>query len=153
MTEPKPTNERKPKYKIAPPGDDCDSLATDFLRHFNHTLGRDNYRHSARYQFLALAMTLRDRLMAGSNNTRHAYERHNSRRVCYLSMEFLLGRSLRNAELNLELDESLSQALNALGLDAEEIAAEEHDAGLGNGGLGRLAACFLDSCATLGLPR
>ncbi len=152
MTEPKPTNERKPKYKIALPGNDCDSLATDFLRHFNHTLGRDNYRHSARYQFLALAMTLRDRLMAGSNNTRHAYERHNSRRVCYLSMEFLLGRSLRNAELNLELDESLSQALNALGLDAEEIAAEEHDAGLGNGGLGRLAACFLDSCATLGLP-
>ncbi len=152
MTEPKPTNESRRAYSIDLPANDCDSLATDFLRHFNHTLGRDNYRHSARYQFLALAMTLRDRLMATSNHTRHAYEQHDSRRVCYLSMEFLLGRSLRNAALNLDISEPLSQALNALGLDEEEIAAEEHDAGLGNGGLGRLAACFLDSCATLGLP-
>jgi starch phosphorylase len=152
MTEPKPTNKSSEKYAIAPPANDCDSLATDFLRHFNHTLGRDNYSHSVRYQFLALAMTLRDRLMATSNDTRHAYEQHDSRRVCYLSMEFLLGRSLRNAALNLEISEPLSQALNALGLDEEEIVAEEHDAGLGNGGLGRLAACFLDSCATLGLP-
>jgi starch phosphorylase len=67
-------------------------------------------------------------------------------------MEYLLGRSLRNAALNLNLTDSLAEALNELGLNEEDIAAREHDAGLGNGGLGRLAACFLDSCATLGLP-
>ncbi len=128
------------------------SLAQDFRRYFSHTLGRDSYATSPHYQFVALAMTLRDHLMEGSNNTRHNYEKHNSRRVCYLSMEYLLGRSLRNAALNLNLTATLAEALNQLGLNEEDIAASEHDAGLGNGGLGRLAACFLDSCATLGLP-
>jgi len=92
------------------------------------------------------------RLMAGSNNTRHLYEHLDSRRACYLSMEYLLGRSLRNAILNLDLDTELAAALDQLGRDYEAISEQEHDAGLGNGGLGRLAACFLDSCATLGLP-
>ncbi|MCZ6724054.1 MAG: glycogen/starch/alpha-glucan phosphorylase, partial [Gammaproteobacteria bacterium] len=134
------------------PGHDSESLAQDFRRYFSHTLGRDSYRTSPNYQFIALAMTLRDRLMEGSNRTRHAYEQQDSRRVCYLSMEYLLGRSLRNAALNLDLSDALTDALNQLGLNEEDIAALEHDAGLGNGGLGRLAACFLDSCATLGLP-
>ena len=97
-------------------------------------------------------MTLRDRLMEGSNNTRHAYQLQDGRQVCYLSMEYLLGRSLRNAALNLDLEDAVADALDQLGLEAEAIAEQEHDAGLGNGGLGRLAACFLDSCATLGLP-
>ena len=138
--------------ELSPPGLDSVSLVQDFQRYFSRTLGRDSYRTSPYYQFIALAMTLRDRLMEGSNNTRHTYEQHDSRRVCYLSMEYLLGRSLRNAALNLNLDDSLAEALNQLGLCEEDIAAREHDAGLGNGGLGRLAACFLDSCATLGLP-
>jgi starch phosphorylase len=137
---------------LPPPGLDSKSLAQDFQRYFSHTLGRDNYRTSPYYQFIALAMTLRDRLMEGINKTRHNYEQHDSRRVCYLSMEYLLGRSLRNAALNLNLSGSLAEALNQLGLSEEDIAEREHDAGLGNGGLGRLAACFLDSCATLGLP-
>ena len=138
--------------ELPPSGLDSVSLTQDFQRYFSHTLGRDNYRTSPHYQFIALAMTLRDRLMEGSNKTRHQYEKHDSRRVCYLSMEYLLGRSLRNAALNLNLTETLAEALNQLGLSEEDIAAREHDAGLGNGGLGRLAACFLDSCATLGLP-
>jgi starch phosphorylase len=137
---------------IAPPGRDIDSLLQDFLQYFSHTLGRDHYQDPPHYEFIALAMTLRDRLMVGSNNTRHHYEQLDSRRVCYLSMEYLLGRSLRNATLNLNLDQQLSATLAQLGLDDEEISEQEHDAGLGNGGLGRLAACFLDSCATLGLP-
>ncbi|MDH3695465.1 MAG: glycogen/starch/alpha-glucan phosphorylase, partial [Gammaproteobacteria bacterium] len=73
-------------------------------------------------------------------------------KTCYLSLEYLLGRSLRNAILNLGLDRAVAQALETLGLKLEAIAEHEHDAGLGNGGLGRLAACFLDSCATLQLP-
>ena len=137
---------------LPPPGGDSTSLAQDFRRYFSHTLGRDSYPTSPHYQFIALAMTLRDRLMEGSNNTRHQYEQQDSRRVCYLSMEYLLGRSLHNAALNLNLSDELFEALTELGLSEEDIAAHEHDAGLGNGGLGRLAACFLDSCATLGLP-
>ncbi len=139
--------------EIAPPGLDSTSLAQDFRQYFNHTLGRDSRRHnSPHYEYLSMAMTLRDRLMAASNNTRHSYEQQDSRRVCYLSMEYLLGRSLRNAILNLDLTDEMATALGQLGLNEEEIVEQEHDAGLGNGGLGRLAACFLDSCATLGLP-
>jgi starch phosphorylase len=139
-------------FAIPAPGRDRDSLALDFCNYFSHTLGRDSYRKPPHYEFIALAMTLRDRLMAGSNATRHRYEKQDSRRVCYLSMEYLLGRSLRNAILNLNLDAELAAALEQLGRDYEAISEQEHDAGLGNGGLGRLAACFLDSCATLGLP-
>jgi starch phosphorylase len=139
-------------FTIAAPGRNSESLVRDFCNYFTHTLGRDSYHQPPHYEFIALAMTLRDRLMTGSNNTRHQYEQLDSRRVCYLSMEYLLGRSLRNATLNLDLDTELAEALNQLGLDDEEISAQEQDAGLGNGGLGRLAACFLDSCATLGLP-
>ncbi len=142
---------KKPR-SVAPPGQDSVSIVEDFQQYFSHTLGRDSRRNSPQYEFLALAMTLRDRLMAGSNQTRHAYEREDSRRVCYLSMEYLLGRSMRNATLNLDLNKALDEALNQLGLEQEVIFETEHDAGLGNGGLGRLAACFLDSCATLGLP-
>ncbi|MFT5504644.1 MAG: starch phosphorylase [Gammaproteobacteria bacterium] len=138
---------------IAPPGLDSSSLAHDFQRYFNHTLGRDSrLQNSPHYEFIALAMTLRDRLMTASNNTRHTYEQLDSRRVCYMSMEYLLGRSLRNACLNLNLSDEVSNALEQLGLNEEDIIEQERDAGLGNGGLGRLAACFLDSCATLGLP-
>ena len=137
---------------VEAPVRDSNSLVRDFQRYFTHTLGRDSYRNPPHYEFMAIAMTLRDHLMAGSNNTRHHYEKLDSRRVCYLSMEYLLGRSLRNAALNLDLDQELATALEHLGLVDEEINEQEHDAGLGNGGLGRLAACFLDSCATLGLP-
>ena len=137
---------------VESPVRDSNSLVQDFQRYFTHTLGRDSYRNPPHYEFMAIAMTLRDHLMAASNNTRHHYEKLDSRRVCYLSMEYLLGRSLRNAALNLDLDKELATALEHLGLADEDINEQEHDAGLGNGGLGRLAACFLDSCATLGLP-
>ncbi len=139
-------------FAIPPPGRDSDSLVQDFCNYFSHTLGRNHYQQPPRYEFIALAMTVRDRLMADRNRTREQYARQDSRRVCYLSMEYLLGRSLRNAALNLDIDQQVRSALEQVGLDEEEICEQEHDAGLGNGGLGRLAACFLDSCATLGLP-
>ena len=131
---------------------DADGIATDLRRYFCNTLGRDRISTSPHYLYTALAFTLRDRLMERLNKTRHAYEQRNSRRTCYLSMEYLMGRSLTNAMLNLGGTDSVHQALAELGLRLEEVAQYEHDAGLGNGGLGRLAACLLDSCATLGLP-
>jgi len=128
------------------------SLSSDFRHYFSHTLGRDKRCRSSHYPYKALALTLRDRLMERWKNTRYAYEEADCRHTYYLSLEFLMGRALGNMMLNLDVEQPVRQALYELGLDLEEIAESEHDAGLGNGGLGRLAACFLDSCATLQLP-
>ncbi len=135
-----------------PLGMDRDNLRADFKYHFNYTLGRDKHTRSAHYFYAALAQTLRDRIMERWKATRFAYEGAECKRVFYLSLEFLMGRSLGNAMLNLGVRQETEQALLELGLVLEEVAQAEHDAGLGNGGLGRLAACFLDSCATLQLP-
>lgn len=131
---------------------DAKSLAADIRRHFNHTLGCDIHSKHAYHLYEAVAMTLRDRLMDRWKNTHYTYRIHNCKRAYYLSLEFLMGRSLGNAVINLDITEETRQALRQLGLALEDIENIEHDAGLGNGGLGRLAACFLDSCATLQLP-
>jgi glycogen phosphorylase len=131
---------------------DAQSLAHDFRRHFAHTLGRDRNCRSTHYPYRALALTVRDRLMDRWKHTRYAYEETQCRHAYYLSLEYLLGRSLSNAMLNLGITDAAAQGLYDLGVQLEEIAGCEPDAGLGNGGLGRLAACFLDSCATLQLP-
>ena len=133
-------------------GMDADSIVDDFRRYFSHTLGRDQMCVAAYHVYTSLALSLRDRLVERWKNTQYAYEEMQSKRAYYLSLEFLMGRALGNAMLNLEVDQPTEEALRKLGLDLEEIAEQEHDAGLGNGGLGRLAACFLDSCATLQLP-
>ncbi|GAB6047611.1 glycogen/starch/alpha-glucan phosphorylase [Methyloparacoccus murrellii] len=127
-------------------------LARDIAQHFNYTLGRDKSCKSAYYAYTSLALTVRDRLMERWKNTLQAYREADSKRAYYLSLEFLMGRALSNAMLNLGLDRPLHKALQGLGLELEELADIEVDAGLGNGGLGRLAACFVDSCATLQLP-
>jgi len=128
---------------------DKSSIKSDFLRYFHHTLGRDCVDAAPRYQYTALALAVRDRLVERAKHTRR---RQQSRQLCYLSMEYLLGRSLRSALLNLGLTGPVAEALEEIGLDLEQVSGYERDAGLGNGGLGRLAACFLDSCATLRLP-
>ncbi len=138
--------------QMATSGLAADALSQDFLRYFSHTLGRDHFEASGEYLFPAFALTVRDRLNVRLNATRRAYEEQHSRRTCYLSLEYLLGRSLRNALINLDADDAAHAALERLGLSLENVEEAEHDAGLGNGGLGRLAACFLDSCASLGLP-
>ena len=137
---------------LAPLGTDADTLREDFRRHFTHTMGRDRYCRSTHYPFEALAKTLRDRLLERAKATRYAYDEAKCKRAYYLSLEFLMGRALGNAMLNLDMDDASREALRQLGFDLEELAESEPDAGLGNGGLGRLAACFLDSCATLQLP-
>ncbi|CAH1197931.1 Glycogen phosphorylase [Candidatus Nitrotoga sp. BS] len=131
---------------------DVGSIVKDFRRYFSHTLGRDKLSESAYYVYTSLSLALRDRLVERWKKTQQAYDEQNSKRTYYLSLEFLMGRALGNAMLNLEVEPSISGALKKLGLVMEEIIDQEHDAGLGNGGLGRLAACFLDSCATLQLP-
>jgi starch phosphorylase len=131
---------------------DVKSLSDSFRHYYNYTLGRDNGDGSVHYGFAALAMAVRDRLMERWKATQRAAIESDSARTCYLSMEFLMGRALNNAMLNLEIHEEIKAALTELGVELEEIEDGEHDAGLGNGGLGRLAACFLDSCATLQLP-
>ncbi len=136
-----------------PPADnDQQSLGDDFQRYFGRTLGRDKRHCTHHYLYEALAYTVRDRLMDRWKNTRAAYQDKDARRTCYLSLEFLMGRSLGNAMLNLGITDTVAKMLYDYGIELEELADAEHDAGLGNGGLGRLAACFLDSCATLQLP-
>jgi starch phosphorylase len=137
---------------LPPLGMDVHSLVDDFRHYYTHTLGRDRHSRSAHYAYQALVLTLRDRLMERWKSTRYAYEAADGKHAYYLSLEFLIGRTLGNAMLNLGLAGEAPLALQCLGLELEDLAEAEHDAGLGNGGLGRLAACFLDSCATLQLP-
>jgi starch phosphorylase len=105
-----------------------------------------------REHYEAMARCMRDILSQRWRRTEHTYARENPKRVYYLSLEFLIGRSLANNILNLRLDPVARRIVDEAGLDATAIFEEEPDAGLGNGGLGRLAACFLDSMATLQLP-
>ena len=129
---------------------DNNTFADDLSRHFYFTLGRDKVNESHHYLYDALAITIRDRLVAQWRQTR--LNRINERSVAYISLEFLMGRTLNNAVLNLDLDETVRESLKGYCCELEEVETAEHDAGLGNGGLGRLAACFLDSCASLALP-
>ncbi len=107
---------------------------------------------SARERFEAFSSSIRDVLAQRWVLTKTTYERENAKRIYYLSMEFLLGRSLANNVTNLLLDPLVQQAVQEKGIDWVELVEQEPDAGLGNGGLGRLAACFLDSMATMHLP-
>jgi len=151
----KPLRRSKPTpelYESPALGMDGDALALDARRYFSHFLGRDRNCRSSHYPYHAFVLALRDRLLERGKRTRVAYEDQDAKQAYYLSLEFLMGRALNNALLNLGVNISAAAALTKLGLDLEELVDVEHDAGLGNGGLGRLAACFLDSCATLQLP-
>ncbi len=139
-------------FATPPLGMDEQGIADDFRRYYAHTLGRDRDNRSAYYAYKALANTLRDRLMERWKRTRQAHDEAGCKRTHYLSLEFLMGRTLSNALLNLGVDSVTESGFSLMGLHLEELASCEPDAGLGNGGLGRLAACFLDSCATLQLP-
>ena len=105
-----------------------------------------------RERYEAVARSVRDVLSQRWLRTEQTYERENPKRVYYLSMEFLIGRSLANNVTNLLLDPLVRRDVDQKGVDWIELLGQEPDAGLGNGGLGRLAACFLDSMATLQLP-
>lgn len=102
--------------------------------------------------YMMLAYTVRDRLLQRWLNTLETYIRKDVRVVCYLSAEFLMGPHLQNAMVNMGVEEQMDKALEASGLNMQELIEQEDEPGLGNGGLGRLAACYLDSLATLEIP-
>ncbi|MBW3630504.1 MAG: glycogen/starch/alpha-glucan family phosphorylase, partial [Gemmatimonadetes bacterium] len=120
--------------------------------HITYTLALDASRATERDVYMSTAWAVRDQLAERWAATQHRYEREDVKRVYYLSLEFLMGRTLGNALLNLGLHAETAAALVPLSYRLEELEEREPDAGLGNGGLGRLAACYLDSMATLELP-
>ncbi|MBI5917909.1 MAG: glycogen/starch/alpha-glucan phosphorylase [Nitrosomonadales bacterium] len=122
---------------------------TDHMVYFN---SKNHVNATTRDWFQSSAYTVRDRLVERWIETMQRYYEQDAKRIYYLSLEFLMGRTLSNAMLNLEIDEPCKAALYELGQAFEVVADIEPDAALGNGGLGRLAACFLDSMATLDLP-
>ena len=131
---------------------DADAILADTIHYHSRMLGRRTFRKHENFLYQALVYATRERLMERWINTRTNLERSQGKRACYISLEFLMGRLLRNALLSLGVTEQTEEALHRLGVELEDLHEQELDAGLGNGGLGRLAACFLDSCATLGLP-
>jgi starch phosphorylase len=129
-----------------------EAIKETFLRHRKTSLAKDEYTATSHDNYISLALTVREMLIERWIKTQQSYYDQDAKRVYYLSLEFLIGRTLGNALINLGVFDECESAMKELGLDLEEIRGEERDAGLGNGGLGRLAACFLDSMATMGLP-
>ena len=127
-------------------------LQRDFLNNLFFVMGKFPGLASQHDYYLALAYTVRDRLLARWVDTAETYMRKGSRTVAYLSAEYLLGPHLGNNILNLGIEKPLREAVSELGLNYHLLLDEEGEPGLGNGGLGRLAACFLDSLATLEIP-
>ncbi|OPY82027.1 MAG: Maltodextrin phosphorylase [Syntrophorhabdus sp. PtaU1.Bin153] len=131
---------------------DVDAIRRSLADRLTHDLAKDMYSATDRDKFQALALSVRERISERWIRTQQQYYSVDAKRVYYLSLEFLLGRLLQNYVLNLGLSDEYGQATHALGITYEDAAELEWDAGLGNGGLGRLAACFLDSLATLQYP-
>ena len=133
-------------------GTDVESLHRSFAQHLECSLAKDTYSATMLDIYKSLAYTVRDRMVERWIATQQTYYDKDVKRVYYLSLEFLMGRTLGNSLINLDLLDRVEQASRELGYELEELREVEWDAGLGNGGLGRLAACFLDSMATLELP-
>lgn len=127
-------------------------LQDDFAWHLRYTLAKDRYTSTDRDLYQSLALSVRDRMIERWIATQNTYHSQNVKRVYYLSLEFLIGRLLGTNVLNLQMEQYCREAMETIGLDWNKLRDYEEDAGLGNGGLGRLAACFLDSMSTLGLP-
>ena len=128
-----------------------EGLKEDFAWHLRYSLAKGDSRATARDQYTAFANAVRDRIVERWIETQEEYGRQNTKRVYYLSLEFLIGRLLGNNVINLKADQLCREALKDYGIDWNDLRDYESDAGLGNGGLGRLAACYIDSMSTLDL--
>ena len=128
------------------------AFAASIRQHMRYSLGKKWEKPSNRDLFMAIALTVRDWMIDRMLATEERCQKVQAKRLYYLSMEYLIGRSLSNNLANLGLLEPCRESLLAMGVDLEEVRESEADAALGNGGLGRLAACFLDSLATLDMP-
>mgnify|MGYP006079236949 CR=1 FL=1 len=129
-----------------------EEIKTTILQHLTRTLGRDPKTANTREWWLTTSLTVRDYMMDRYMKTQAGHHQKNTRRVYYLSLEYLMGQLLNNSLFSTGLEKQVSKALEELGVDLKDILELEPDMGLGNGGLGRLASCFLDSLATLDLP-
>ncbi|MBT4288946.1 MAG: glycogen phosphorylase, partial [Deltaproteobacteria bacterium] len=123
-----------------------------FKRRMALSIAHDMDNSTALDKYRALAYAVRDQNLSKWLKTQETYYQKNPKRIYYLSLEYLMGRTLKNNLLNLGIDAEVGLALEEIGFSLEDISELEHDAGLGNGGLGRLAACFIDSMATMELP-
>ncbi|MDZ4727613.1 MAG: glycogen/starch/alpha-glucan phosphorylase [Leptospira sp.] len=131
---------------------DLNSLEKQFSHHLEYTIGKSRYTVKNEDIYKALGHTVRDFLIDRLNVTNERYRSENPKQVFYFSLEFLMGRTLLNALINLGLYDVVNEMIDGFGFQLSEVLEFEMDAGLGNGGLGRLAACFLDSMATLNIP-
>src|SRR5215470_7198867 len=144
---------------------DAESIKRGFLNHLEFTLAELPHHVDSRWEpYYSLALAVRDRLIERWIHTQETYYQNDAKRVYYLSLEFLMGRTLGNSLVNLGIVDEAAKAMHGIGVDEaakglnevgyelEDLREAEWDAGLGNGGLGRLAACFVDSLATLELP-
>jgi len=128
------------------------AVISAFKNHLLYSQAKDSYSATKQDIYNSTALVCRDRLMERWIKTQQLYYEKDVKRVYYLSLEFLIGRTLGNSLINLDMYNDTADALKKIGYDLEEVRESEWDAGLGNGGLGRLAACFMDSMATLQLP-
>ena len=133
-------------------GHSAKDIAQDFAEQLKYNFDADVYHTTEEARYQAISMAIRDRIIHQWDISRKTQRAKSAKRVYYLSLEFLMGRAMTNNIINLGLEKPVRDALSSLGYQLEDLAAQEPDAGLGNGGLGRLAACFLDSLATLEIP-
>ncbi|KAJ9243937.1 CAZyme family GT35 [Paecilomyces variotii] len=148
---PEPLREAWKKY--SPKGfTNKDDFEKELVRHVETTLARSLFNCDELAAYSGTALAFRDRLIIEWNKTQQRQTFADKKRVYYLSLEFLMGRALDNAMLNVGLKDVAKDGLGELGFRIEDVISQEHDAALGNGGLGRLAACLLDSMATLNYP-
>lgn len=139
-------------WPSAPYPSNVQAIKENIIHHLMSFQGRDPERSGAQDVYKALAYTMRDLMVQKWISTQKTFYAKEKKRVYYLSLEFLIGRSLGNSVINLGIMQDVKQAVEELGFDIDEIREQEEDAALGNGGLGRLAACFMDSIATLKIP-
>jgi starch phosphorylase len=146
------SNPQQNGFKYDYLGSDTKAIHRSVSNHLVYTIGKDPLTATDHDWMMAFSHVVRDRLIERWMETQRSYYKHDAKRIYYLSMEFLIGRSLVNSLLNMEIFDACTEALHKLGIELERLRNLEHDAALGNGGLGRLAACFLDSMATLNIP-
>ena len=143
---------KEPDFTHKKFGFDAESIKQSLSNCLIYSVGKDSITATDRDRFFAAAYVVRDRLIDRWMETMRSYYTNDVKRVYYFSLEFLMGRTLMNSVHNLGFDTQFREAFNELGLNLDDVREIEPDAALGNGGLGRLAACFLDSMATLDLP-
>jgi len=150
-----PTSAGEPQRPVADltaPRQSVEGFVGEFMRELNYGQGVSLNRSSLNDQYLALARAVRHRLQARWMAALAMQRDLQAKTVCYLSAEYLLGRQLDNAILATDMDDIVEEGLGQLGISLSTLRAQEIEPGLGNGGLGRLAACFVDSLATMSVP-